>query len=158
MKATVANNCRHPVFHHFISMIKCLLLHTQSCLVCRAYEQRLSTSLRGSLPSARNRWQGYEAGTLELEDAAVSTRVPLSGLLPGQLPPRRVRMSAALFNNSEKRLLRRDRAMGGGWITRLTRGAFRKLFAKLKKTLQLACIKKTGMFKKGNKQGTKFSN
>lgn len=56
----------------------------------------------------------YEAGTFELEDAAVSTHVPLSGLLPGQLPPRRVRMSAALFNNSEKRLLRRDRAMGGG--------------------------------------------
>lgn len=158
MKTTVGNNCRHPVFHHFISMIKFLLLHTQSYLVCRAYEQHFSTSLRGSLPSAQNRWQGYEAGTFELEDAAVSTCVPLSGVLSRQLPPCGVRMSAALFNNSEKRLLRRDGAMGGGWIMRLTRGAFRRPFAKLKKTLQLACIKKIVLFKKGNKHGTKFSN
>lgn len=154
MKSTVANNCRHPVFPHFISMIKCLLLHTQSCLVCTAYEQRFSTSL----PSAWNRWLGYEAGTLELEEAAVSTCVPLSGLLSRQLPPRSVRMSAALFSNSEKRLHRRDGAVGGGWITRLTWGAFRGLFAKLKKTLQLAYIKKIGLFKKGNKHGIKFSN
>ena len=41
---------------------------------------------------------------------------------------------------------------------RLTQGAFRRPFAKLKKMLQLARIKKTGLFKKGNKHGTKFSN
>lgn len=85
---------------------------------------------------------GYGAGTLELEEAAVSTCVPLSGLQSGSYLPMAMRMSAALFSNSEKRLLRRDRAVG--WLNNETYlRAFRGLFAKLKKTLQLACIKKT---------------
>lgn len=84
--------------------------HT-SPFVCNVHEWHFSTSLcRGSLPSARNRWQGDEAGMFELEDAAVSKCVLLGGLLARRPPPHGVRMSAASFNKSAKWVLEGLRA------------------------------------------------
>ena len=112
---------RQPMFCYHASTIKTLLLHIQSYLVCRVHGCRLSTSLcHGSLPSALNRWQGYEAGMSELEDAAVSKYVLLGGLLSRRPPPHGVRMSAASFNRSEKWALEGLKAWGWGQKMRPT--------------------------------------